>query len=155
MLENRRITKNTAQNTHTHTFTQIYIFSPPRMTQQPYSGPDSLPIDIMWSHSDTPQSVGLLRTSDRSDAEISDNTQHSQKTDIHDRGKIRTHNPSKRTAADPRLRTRGHWDWFWFVRRLEIMYVCVCVCVCVYIYIYIYIYIYTYLFLRSLWIIMR
>jgi hypothetical protein len=36
--------------------------------------------------------------------------QHSQETDIHDSGRIRTHNPSKRTAADPRLRPRGHWD---------------------------------------------
>ena len=25
-------------------------------------------------------------------------------------GGIRTHNPSKRVAADPRLRSRGHWD---------------------------------------------
>jgi len=24
---------------------------------------------------------------------------------------IRTHNPSKRAAADLRLRKRGHWDW--------------------------------------------
>ena len=32
------------------------------------------------------------------------NTQHSQETDIHDPGGIRTRNPSDRTAADPRLR---------------------------------------------------
>ena len=25
-------------------------------------------------------------------------------------GEIRTHNPNKRGAADPRLRPRGHWD---------------------------------------------
>jgi hypothetical protein len=25
-------------------------------------------------------------------------------------GGIRTHDPSKRAAADPRLRPRGHWD---------------------------------------------
>jgi hypothetical protein len=31
-------------------------------------------------------------------------------TNIHAPGGIRTHNPSKRTAADPRLRHRGHWD---------------------------------------------
>ena len=35
------------------------------------------------SHSDTPHSVGLLWTSDQPDAETSDNTQHSQETDIH------------------------------------------------------------------------
>jgi hypothetical protein len=31
-------------------------------------------------------------------------------TNIHVLGGIRTHNPSKRAAADPRLRPRGHWD---------------------------------------------
>ena len=37
-----------------------------------------------------------------------DNTQHSQQTDIYAPGGIRTHNPSKRVAADPRLRPHGH-----------------------------------------------
>jgi hypothetical protein len=36
--------------------------------------------------------------------------QTTHETDIHNTGKIRTHNPSKREAADPRLRTRGHWN---------------------------------------------
>ena len=36
-----------------------------------------------------------------------DNTQHSQTTDIHHPGGIRTHNPRKRAVADPRLRLRG------------------------------------------------
>jgi hypothetical protein len=31
-------------------------------------------------------------------------------TDIHAPGGTGTHNPSKRAAADPRLRPRGHWD---------------------------------------------
>ena len=39
-----------------------------------------------------------------------DNTQHSQQTDIHAPGGNQTHNPSKRAAADPRLRPSGHWD---------------------------------------------
>jgi hypothetical protein len=39
-----------------------------------------------------------------------DNTLHLQETDIHDLGGIRTHNPSKRAAADPRLSPRDHWD---------------------------------------------
>jgi hypothetical protein len=38
------------------------------------------------------------------------NTQHSQKTDIHAPGGIRTLNPSKRAAVDPYLRPCGHWD---------------------------------------------
>ena len=37
-------------------------------------------------------------------------TQHSQQTNIHIRGGNRTRNPSKRVAADVRLRPRGHWD---------------------------------------------
>ena len=42
---------------------------------------------------------------------LPDNTQHSQETDIHVAGGIRTHNPSKPAAAEPRLRPRGgHWD---------------------------------------------
>jgi hypothetical protein len=31
-------------------------------------------------------------------------------TNIHAPGGIRTHDPSKRAAEDPRLRPRGHWD---------------------------------------------
>jgi hypothetical protein len=41
---------------------------------------------------------------------LHDNRRHSQEWDIHDLGRIRTHNPSIRAAADPRLRPRGHWD---------------------------------------------
>ena len=41
---------------------------------------------------------------------LPDNTQHSQQTDIHAPGGIRTHDLSKRAAADLRLRPRGHWD---------------------------------------------
>ena len=37
-------------------------------------------------------------------------TQHSQQTNIHAPGGIRTHDPSRRAAADPRLRPRGLWD---------------------------------------------
>ena len=39
---------------------------------------------------------------------LPDNTQHSQVTDIIDHGRIRTRNSSKRAAADPPLRPRGH-----------------------------------------------
>ena len=41
---------------------------------------------------------------------LRDNTQHLQDTDIHASGGIRTHNLSRRAAADLRLRPRGHWD---------------------------------------------
>jgi hypothetical protein len=39
-----------------------------------------------------------------------DTTQNSQHTEIHAPGRIRTHNLNRRAAADPCLRTRGHWD---------------------------------------------
>ena len=41
---------------------------------------------------------------------LPDNTQHSQQTDIHAPGGIRTHILSRRSGADLRLRPRGHWD---------------------------------------------
>ena len=41
---------------------------------------------------------------------VPDNIQHSKQTDIHATGGIRTHNPRKRAAADPRLRPFGNRD---------------------------------------------
>ena len=41
---------------------------------------------------------------------LPDNTRHSQQTNIHAPGGIRTHDISKWAAADPRLRPRAHWD---------------------------------------------
>jgi len=41
---------------------------------------------------------------------VLDNTQHSQQTDIHASGGIRTRNPSKVAVADPRPTPRGHQD---------------------------------------------
>jgi len=52
---------------------------------------------------DTSQPVGRLWANDRPDAETS-TCQHTTLT----RDKHRTSNPSKRAAADPRLRPRGH-----------------------------------------------
>ena len=48
---------------------------------------------------------------------LRDNTQHSQQTNIHAPGGIRTHNLSRRAAADLRLRPRGHWGrlYYFFV----------------------------------------
>jgi hypothetical protein len=41
---------------------------------------------------------------------LPDITQHSQETDVHAPGGIRTHNSNKRAATDPHIRPRGHWD---------------------------------------------
>jgi len=65
----------------------------------------------LWiTHNDASHSVGLLWTSDQLVAETSTSqkTQHSQHTNIHAHGGIRTHDLSRRAAADLRLRTRGH-----------------------------------------------
>jgi hypothetical protein len=41
---------------------------------------------------------------------LPDNTQHSQEKNVHGPIGIRPRDPSKRAAADPRRRLRGHWD---------------------------------------------
>ena len=59
-----------------------------------------------------PYSVGLFWTSDQLVAETSTRQHTTLNTDIHATGGIRTHNPSKRAAADPRLKTPGHSDQY-------------------------------------------
>jgi len=63
------------------------------------------------THNDVPQSVGLLWTSDQLVAEAS-TWQHTTFTTDRNPypGGIRTHNLSRRAAADLRFRPRGHWD---------------------------------------------
>ena len=74
----------------------------------PPVGQDVLVFKVSRSHNDTPQSVGLLWTSDSSSQRpLPDNT---QQTNVHAPGGIQTHNLSRRAAADLLLRTRGHWD---------------------------------------------
>ena len=45
---------------------------------------------------------------------LPDDTRHFQQTAIHVPGGIRTRNLSKRAAAGPRLRRRGHWHRPWW-----------------------------------------
>ena len=82
------------------------------MVQQLLVGQGLLVVEASRWHLDTPHSAGLLWTNDQPDAETSrpGNTQHSQETDIHALGGIRTHNPSSPAAADQRLGLRGHRD---------------------------------------------
>jgi hypothetical protein len=81
------------------------------LARQPPVGQGLLIIEVSRSNNDTPQSVGLLWTSDQLvQRPLPDNTKHSQQTYIHDPGWIRTHNPSRRAAAVLRPRPRGHWD---------------------------------------------
>ena len=67
------------------------------------------------THTNAPQSVALLWTSDQPVAETStwQYTRHSQRTTIYAPGGIRTGNPSRRSAVDTRLRPLGHWDRHW------------------------------------------
>jgi hypothetical protein len=70
------------------------------------------PYGASRSHSlDKPDSVGLLWKNDQPEAETS-TWQHTtlKLKNIHATGGIRTRNPSKRAAANPRLRPRGRWD---------------------------------------------
>jgi hypothetical protein len=83
------------------------------VVQQPPVGHSLLIIKASRSHSDTPQSVGLLWTSDQPDTNLPDDTQHSQETDVHEPGGTQTHNTRNRAAADPGLRPRGHLDRLW------------------------------------------
>ena len=41
---------------------------------------------------------------------LPDDTQHSQQTDIHTPGRIRTRNPREQASTDPRLKQHDHWD---------------------------------------------
>jgi hypothetical protein len=61
------------------------------------------------THSDAPQSVRLLWTSNQFVPETP-TWQHSQQTDIHTPGGIRTHDLSRRAAAHLRIRPRDYWD---------------------------------------------
>jgi hypothetical protein len=64
--------------------------------------------EVSRAHNDAPQSVGLWM-SDQIVAETS-TWQHSQQTNVHHPGGIRTHKLSRRATADLRFRPRGHWD---------------------------------------------
>ena len=80
------------------------------MPQQPLLIQGLLIVEASRSHSDTPHAVGLWTSDHPTQTTLPNNTQHSQQTDVRIPGGIRTRLPSKRYAADPCLRSRGHWD---------------------------------------------
>ena len=92
------------------------------MAQQPPMGQGLLNHEVSRSHTTTPHSLedSSGRVISPTQRPLSDKTQYSQQTDIHAPGGIRTPNPSKRAAADPRLRPPGHWDWHLVVVKVEI-----------------------------------
>jgi len=86
---------------------KLFFFN---MAQEPPGGQASLIIEASRSHSDTPQSVGLLWTSDQQHADAS-TIQHETLTRErnHIPSRIRIHNPTKRPTAERHLRPRGQW----------------------------------------------
>ena len=118
------------------TYIYIFFFS---VALRPNAGHGLLILEVSRSHTTThhsrQDSSGRVISSPQ--RPLPDSTQHSQQTNIHAPGGIRTHDLSRRAAADLRLRPRGHWD--------RHMYVCMYVCMYVYIYIYTCMYIYIYI----------
>ena len=94
---------------------------------RPNAGHGLLILDVSRSHTTTynsrQDSSGRVISS--SQRPLPDRTQHSQQTNIHSSGGIRTRDLNRRAAVDLLLKPRGHWD-----RQIS------------YSYIYIYIYIY-------------
>jgi hypothetical protein len=90
----------------------LTLKSPPPKGQQPLLGQGLLIIEASRLYSDTLHSLGLVWASDQHVAEtfLLYNTQHSQETDIHVPGGIRTRNANKRAAAEPCLRPRAYLD---------------------------------------------
>ena len=82
------------------------------VVRQPPLGQGVLIHDVSRSHKTTHHSrqgsSGRVKSS--SQIPLSDNTQHSQQTNIHAPGGIRTHNLSRWAAADLRLGPHGYWD---------------------------------------------
>jgi hypothetical protein len=85
-----------------------YEFFPFPMVQQPLWARAK---SLSSLHDHTPHSVRPLWTTSPTQRPLPDTTWHSQGTDIHAPGRIRTRHPSKWAAyADPRLRRRGYWN---------------------------------------------
>ena len=95
---------------------------PPPLAQLLLVGQGFLIIEASRSHLNTPQSVGLLWTSDQPVVETSI-WQHTTLTtgNIHAPGGIRTRNPSKRAAPYFTSWQRGDWDRLWQWIEIEIL----------------------------------
>ena len=94
-------------NLQRHRTLQLSMFSPtPSHGATAPSGLHGFMKSLSCTHHTRQDSSG--RVTSPTQRPLPNNTQHSQKTGIHAPGRIRTHNPSKGAAADPRLRPRGH-----------------------------------------------
>jgi len=79
---------------------------------RPNAGHGLLILEVSRSHTTTHHSRYDFsgRVISPSQRPLPDNKQHSQQANIHAPGGIRTHDLSRRAAADPPPRPRGHWD---------------------------------------------
>ena len=88
----------------------LYFFLP--VALRPNAGHSLRILEAYRSHTTTQRTQydSSRRVIGSSQRPLPDNTQHSQKTDRHPPGGIRTRSSSKLAATDPRLRSHGHWD---------------------------------------------
>jgi hypothetical protein len=79
---------------------------------RPNAGHGLLILEVSSSHTTTHHSRqdSSGRVISSSQRPLPDNTQHSQQRNIYASSGIRTHDLSRRAAADLHLRPRGHWD---------------------------------------------
>ena len=104
--------------THTHTHTHTQSLPSPLIPLSPlliwFDSPSG-PRPPLWESTITFRHATLSRTplDDNRQRPLPDSARYTQETDIRDPGRIRTRIPSKRAAADPRLRPRGRWDRLW------------------------------------------
>ena len=97
-------------------FKPIFLFFPAALLPNSGLWPlTRLRDDTHWTHLTLYVSSGWVIGTSQSPLPY--HTQHSQETDIRTSDGILTHNLSKRAAADPGLRPRGHWG-----RRLSLYY---------------------------------
>ena len=96
----------------------IYIYFFP-VVLRPNTSKGLLILEVSRSRTTTHQSRqdSSGRVTSPSQRPLLDNTQHSQQTNIHAPGGIRTHDLSRRAAADLRLRPRGHWQRLSFITK--------------------------------------
>ena len=94
------------------------------MAQEPVVGQVPLINEASRSHSNTPHSENSSRRMiSPTQIFLPDNPQHPQQTNSHYPGGIRTRNPSKFAAADPRFRPRGFWDrWYIYISVILLVY---------------------------------
>ena len=82
----------------------------PHPAQQPNAAQGRLMLEISRSHTMTHHSRQDFSGTVIGPPQRPLPDKHSQRTNIHAPRGIRTRNPSKRSAVNPRLRPLGHWD---------------------------------------------